>query len=201
MLQPIPAGFSRPVFESQSTFRAVLQAMANPGRTVPMPIAAQGPQGWPGTMAALVLTLCDMDTPLWLDPVARTAEALRFLRFHCGSPVCDRPREAAFAVVMDPPVMPGLDGFHLGDAEYPERSTTVLLWSPGIGSSGRGARIHGPGVDGLGELPLEWLPESFCGQWRSNAGLFPCGVDIVLVGAEAIVGLPRTLKVEEGACT
>lgn len=199
MLQPIPAGFSRPVFESQSTFRAVLQAMANPGRTVPVPVTAQGPQGWSGSMAALVLTLCDMDTSIWLDPTAASPEALRFVRFHCGSPQASAPHEAAFAVVLEPKDMPALRAFTPGTAEFPERSSTVLLWSANLGQAGSGARasnIQGPGIDGRGELPLHWLPEGFVEQWRANAGLFPCGVDVILVGPEAVVGLPRTVTME-----
>ncbi len=199
MLQPIPAGFSRPVFESQGTFRAVLQAMSAPGRVVPMPVAAQGPRGWPGTMAALVLTLCDMDTPLWLDPAAASHEALRFVRFHCGSPQASEPHAAALAVILEPRDMPALHSFAPGTAEYPERSATVLVWSANLGHSGPGVQapaIQGPGIDGRGELPLHWLPEGFAAQWRANAGLFPCGVDVILAGPGAVVGLPRTVTME-----
>lgn len=201
MLQPIPAGFSRPVYESQGVFRSVLRAMANPGLVVPMPSAVQGPSGWPGGMAALVLTLCDMDTPLWLDASADTTEALRFVRFHCGCPQASAPGEAAFAVVLAPRDMPALDVFAAGAAEYPERSTTVLLWSADLGRDDPGpgvprVGIRGPGIDGRGELPLHWLPDGFVGQWLANAGLFPCGVDAILVGPEAVVGLPRTVTME-----
>ena len=200
MLQPIPAGFSRPVFESQSAFRTVLQAMSAPGRPVPMPVRAQGPAGWSGAMAALVLTLCDMDTPLWLDPAAASAEALRFLRFHCACPVHETPVGAAFAVILDPGSMPPLTTFASGNAEYPERSATLLLAVPSFEASGRRARIHGPGIAGSGELPLAWLPAGFTAQWRVNSALYPCGVDVILAAPDAIVGLPRTIVLEEEPC-
>ena len=201
MLQTIPAGFSRPVFESQNTFRAVLQATASPGRPVTMPVRAQGPAGWSGTMAAVVLTLCDMETPVWLDPAAATPEALRFLRFHCACPVTDTPADAAFAVVLDQAAMPALNAFALGEAEYPEKSTTILMAAPDLRTEGLHARIHGPGVDGQDDMPMRWLPEGFMAQWRANGALFPRGVDIILVGTDAVVGLPRTLKMEDLPCT
>ena len=47
MLQPIPAGFARPVFESQSTFRVILEAMSRPGRAVKIPVQAGGPAACP----------------------------------------------------------------------------------------------------------------------------------------------------------
>ena len=127
MLQSIPAGFARPVFESQGTFRAILDAMSRPGRVVPLPVQAEGPQSWSGGMASVVLTLCDMDTPVWLDAQAATDDARRFLRFHCACPLIDTPAQASFAVVMNHALMPSLDAFALGSAEYPEQSTTVLL--------------------------------------------------------------------------
>lgn len=200
MLQHIPAGFARPVFESQSTFRAVLQAMSNPGRPVSVPVRAQGPSGWSGTLAAVVLTLCDMDTPLWLDPEAASPEALRFLRFHCGSPVTDMPRGASFGIILNPNSMPALEEFASGDAEYPERSATLLLAVPTLEPAERPARIHGPGIAGTVELPLNWLPRGFTEQWTRNGELFPRGVDVILAAPDAIVGLPRTLKVEEEPC-
>lgn len=200
MLQPIPAGFARPVFESQGTFRVILEAMSSPGRAVRIPVKAGGPQAWPGSLSALVLTLCDMDTPLWLDAAANTPDALRFLRFHCGSPVAAKPEQAAFAVVLDAQRMIPLGEFALGNAEYPEKSSTVLLYSPLLGKGGETLRVHGPGVDGEAELPLSWLPENFVEQWHANGKLFPRGVDVILVGKDAIVGLPRTVKLEAKPC-
>lgn len=200
MLQPIPAGFSRPVFESQSTFRVTLQAMSRPGRPVRMPVSAAGPAGWSGCMAALVLTLCDVDTPLWLAPGADEPEALRFLRFHCGSPVVASPADAAFAVVPQGAAMPSLAEFAAGSAEYPEKSATVFIASPLAAGAGPDLRVSGPGVDGEGALPRSWLPEGFLEEWEANRLLFPRGVDVILVGREAVVGLPRTVKMEARPC-
>lgn len=200
MLQSIPVGFSRPVFESQSTFRAILSAMSRPGRPVALPVLAQGPAGWSRSMAALVLTLCDMDTPLWLDPGSCSPDALRFLRFHCGCPVIDEPAQAVFAVVSDSLAMPNLADFALGSAEYPEKSATVLLASSLCASNGASFRLQGPGVENSLDMPRSWLPAGFARSWRGNGQLFPCGVDVILVGPDRIVGLPRTLKVEETTC-
>ena len=200
MLQPIPAGFARPVFESQSTFRVILEAMSRPGRAVKIPVQAGGPPAWPGSLSALVLTLCDMDTPLWLDVSANTPEALRFLRFHCGCPVVAEPARADFAVMLGAQDMICLEEFALGSAEYPEKSCTVLLYSPLIGQGGEALRIHGPGVEGESQMPRSWLPNNFVEQWLVNGGLFPRGVDVILVGNDAIVGLPRTLKLEARPC-
>lgn len=200
MLQSIPAGFARPVFESQGTFRAILDAMSRPGRVVPLPVQAEGPRGWSGGMASVVLTLCDMDTPVWLDAQAATDDARRFLRFHCACPLIDAPAKASFAVVMNHVLMPSLDAFALGTADYPEKSTTVLLATDFDAAPSESISVVGPGVDGAGRLPLSWLPTGFVAAWLGNGRLFPRGVDLILVGQAHVVGLPRTLKMEDRPC-
>ncbi len=200
MLQSIPAGFARPVFESQGTFRAILEAMSRPGSLVALPVRAEGPRGWSGGMASVVLTLCDMDTPVWLDGPAASDDALRFLRFHCACPLTDAPAKASFAVVMSHQAMPPLGAFSLGSAEYPETSATVLLATDFHADTSETIGVTGPGVDGQGQLPLAWLPAGFPDVWRGNGSLFPRGVDVILVGQSHIVGLPRTLKMEAGPC-
>ena len=200
MLQSIPAGFARPVFESQGTFRAILHAMSRPGSLVSLPVRAEGPRGWSGGMASVVLTLCDMDTPVWLDGQAATDAAVRFLRFHCACPLTDAPEKASFAVVMSHQAMPPLDAFSLGNAEYPEKSTTVLLTTDFDAATTQTIGVTGPGVDGQERLPLSWLPSGFVAAWQANTSLFPRGVDVILVGQSHVVGLPRTLKMEAGPC-
>ena len=200
MLQSIPAGFAHPVFESQGTFRVILEAMSRPGTVVPLPVKAAGPEGWSASMTSVVLTLCDMDTQVWLDAACNTKDALRFLRFHCGCPLTDAPARASFAVVTRHGLMPSFDEFSLGSAEYPEKSTTVLLASDLSGESGGTVRISGPGVAGEGRIPLSWLPSGFIRMWSDNNRLFPRGIDLILVGQDQVVGLPRTLKMEAGPC-
>ncbi|WP_043810356.1 phosphonate C-P lyase system protein PhnH [Desulfomicrobium baculatum] len=200
MLQSIPAGFARPVYESQGTFRAILEAMSRPGSLVPLPVQADGPRGWSGGMASVVLTLCDMDTPVWLDAQAATDDARRFLRFHCACPLTDAPAKASFAVVLSHALMPSLDVLSLGSSEYPEQSTTVLLATDFDAAPGESISVMGPGVDGEERLPLSWLPPGFVADWRGNGRLFPRGVDLILVGQAHVVGLPRTLKMEDRPC-
>ncbi len=200
MPQSIPAGFARPVFESQGTFRAILDAMSRPGRVVPLPVQAEGPKGWSGGMASVVLTLCDMDTTVWLDALAGSDTALRFLRFHCACPLTDTPAKASFAVVMNNALMPSLDSFSLGSSEYPEKSTTVLLATDFDDVMGESVSVMGPGIDGQERLPLSWLPPGFVADWRGNGRHFPRGVDLILVGRAHVVGMPRTLKMEDRPC-
>ena len=56
------------------------------------------------TAAAAALTLCDHDTPLWLDLQisARHAGSVAWLAFHTGAPVANRPADAHFALVASP---------------------------------------------------------------------------------------------------
>lgn len=197
----IPRGFERPVFDAQSTFRSLLAAMSRPAKPVRLHVLPEGPSTWPRSMTALVLTLCDMETPVWLDAAARSDEAVRFLRFHCGCPVTETPEDAAFAVVLDPAQLPDLGRFAMGSAEYPETSSTILL-AASLGSvmGDQGVLVRGPGVSGVERLPASWLPEGFIPQWQNNAKHYPRGVDIVLVGTDAIAGLPRTLTPQEESC-
>ena len=63
-------------------------------------------------LGAVALTLCDHDTPLWLDPGLATSEAVvAWLNFHCGAPLTTDAAEAQFALVSKCGTkLPDLDG-------------------------------------------------------------------------------------------
>ena len=64
--------FTDPVDEAQATFRAVLDAMARPGRLHRVGTRLTAPAPLDQATAAVLLTLVDNETPLWLEPsVAR----------------------------------------------------------------------------------------------------------------------------------
>jgi len=53
---------------------------------------------------------------------------------------------------------------------------------------------EGPGIDGTATLAASWAVGGFADAWRQNTDLFPRGVDLLLVDASNIVGLPRTTR-------
>ena len=77
-------GFADPVAEAQSCFRAVLAATSRPGTIMAAGHGLVPPPPMQPATAAVLLTLVDADTPLWLD--AGLAEAWDWLAFHCGAP-------------------------------------------------------------------------------------------------------------------
>ena len=188
-------GFADPVHDSQATFRILLDALARPGRIQHIDVALDAQaSGTPRAAVAALYALCDFATPVWLaqeNPALASA-----LRFHTGAPLTTNPAQAAFAWIADALTVPPLDQFALGDPETPEYSTTLLIQVESL-STGANLRLSGPGIEHTETLAPRGLPDGFWQQRAALAGLFPCGVDLYLVCDDAVVGVPRTTRVEE----
>lgn len=186
-------GLSDPVLDSQAVFRAVLTAMARPGRVVDVPAPLDVPPPLPTAAAALCLTMVDFETPVWLD--APLPDVAAYLRFHCGAEIVENPGAARVAVVTHPLRMPPLAAFDAGSHEYPDRSATLVIAVETL-ETGTGHRLTGPGIDGEVRLRAGGLPDRFWPEWQANHACFPRGVDVLLAAGPWIAGLPRSTRVE-----
>ncbi|MEX0405401.1 phosphonate C-P lyase system protein PhnH [Aquibium sp. LZ166] len=192
---PVEGGFDNPPLASQSVFRAIMDAMARPGTLRPVTARVVPPAPLSGTAGAVVLTLCDHDTPLWLDPALEASADVRgWLGFHCGSPTARIPADAHFALIANPAEMIALENFSQGTQEYPDRSTTLILQVESL-TAGRDLRLEGPGIEEVASLAPTPLPRHFCEQWRQNNARFPRGVDLILASPEGVACLPRTTRI------
>ncbi len=189
-------GFDDLVMDSQRSFRALLGAMARPGNPVTLDCAPDAPEPMLPAAGAACLTLLDLDTPLWLGAQARESEALRrYLAFHCGCPLVEQPAEAAFALVVDPLTMPPLSAFGQGTAEYPDRSTTVIIQVRALHVEGQ-ALLRGPGIANSQRFDATPLSLDFWDQVRANHETFPLGVDLLFATADRVAALPRSTSLE-----
>jgi alpha-D-ribose 1-methylphosphonate 5-triphosphate synthase subunit PhnH len=147
------------------------------------------PQG----LAEIALTLCDHDSPVWLDAgLVRENAVSEWLKFHTGAPIVADPAEADFAFVTG--ALPPLASFALGTDEYPDRSTTIVLSLPSL-TAGPALTLRGPGIKDTAITSPAGLPGDFLTQWAENQAQFPRGVDLLLVAPEGLIGLPRTTRI------
>lgn len=199
MIQTTPAtGFDDPVQQSQQAFRALLDAMARPGRVTTVETEVGHPDGLSPALAAALLTLADLDTPVWLGPGFDTDALRSWLRFHSGAPLAAKPDQAAFAL-LDAAQMPALEAFSFGTDESPERGATLLVQVQGL--NGPSAMTwRGPGIKESMTMPFCGLDQSV---WRQRAALsieFPRGVDLYLGCGRDLIALPRSTAISiEGA--
>jgi alpha-D-ribose 1-methylphosphonate 5-triphosphate synthase subunit PhnH len=193
----LEGGFAHPVLDAQAAFRAIMDALANPGtpRKLAKTAFAHGPLK--AELASMVLTLTDADTPIWLGDSLRDAAVAAFIAFHTGAPVTDDPARATFALAGPGDPLPRLDQFNAGTQEYPDRSTTLVLAVPAL-SGGPGLTLRGPGIRDHIHIGPSGLPSDFVAQWAASRELFPRGVDLLLVADGAVMGLPRSTRIVEG---
>ena len=200
----IEGGFADRVLDGQRVFRAVMDALANPGTLRPLGPLPRPPAPLSGELAALALTLCDHDSPVWLDRTLAAAPVVaEWLRFHTGAPIVADPAAAMFALVADPAAMPRLDAFAMGSDEYPDRSTTIIVAVEGL-EGGSPLTLRGPGIEhAIAIAPHVQGTEfhisgtEFHAQWTENHAKFPRGVDLILVAGGRVAGLPRTTRIGE----
>ena len=185
-------GFTNPVRDAQQVFRAVLQALAHPTSPQHVTVDVLPPAPLGVTIGAVILALCDEQTPLWLDSALRAApEVCVWIVFHTGARIVDDVEDAAFAIASSPSTAPRLADLAWGTDEEPHRSASLVIdacCAPGIGA----LTATGPGIPGVAHWDGAGLPSEFLGQWQENHSAFPRGVDVILAAETAVLGLPRT---------
>jgi len=191
----LAAGFADPVLDAQACFRTLLEAFAHPGRVLSLSCPPAPAPLWP-TTAAILQTLVDRDTPLWVDqPSAGADAAMAFVRFHCGTRVVADLASAAFVLATGPDTLPPLDTVPQGDDSSPERSATLILQVAGL-TAGERVTLSGPGIASTTNLTVNGLPNGFWREWMANHARFPRGIDVLFAAPDAVAALPRTTKVE-----
>lgn len=182
----LSGGFADPAQDSARAFRACLQAMARPGRiqqtTGTMPPAPLSPAA-----GAVLLTLVDATTPVFIGASHDTPAVRQWIAFHCGAPIVAQA-DAAFALGTWDALQP-VDAFAIGTAEYPDRSVTLIVECPSLDAPN--ARLAGPGVETTQDARLPHIA-----AFQANATLFPLGFDCFFTAGHGLTGLPRSTKVE-----
>lgn len=191
--EALSGGFEKPVFESQSVFRMLMDGMAKPGtiRTVDLDVGQPEPLG--GAAGAIALTLCDHETTVWLSAGLARSAVGGWIGFHTGAPMTREKAEARFAFVEAGATPASFGLFSLGTQEYPDRSTTLVIEVAALGK-GPVITLTGPGIQSTRNIAVEGLPEVFMRLWADNRALFPRGVDVVLTAGKSLLCLPRTTR-------
>jgi alpha-D-ribose 1-methylphosphonate 5-triphosphate synthase subunit PhnH len=221
-LDNIGRGFSNPVRDSQSVFRAALHALCNPGQFTEVHCDAEVSALAYRPAAALLLALLDADTTLWVSETLRESVAPHWLGFHTGCQIVSHPGDAQFAWISHYDSLPEARVFAQGSAEYPDQSTTCVYELPcktrGLGELARSTqdfepaelmqpwRLSGPGLQEPLRLLIDDLPQKIADEianFRSPAkdssapsalvGSAPeQRIDLFLATASHLIGLPRS---------
>lgn len=187
-------GFADPVFDTQAAFRALQNAMARPGIVHALDRSAAA-EGLPAAAAAILLTLADYTTPVWLAG-GTEHPAAHWLGFHTGARTTMVPAMAQFAFITCGAEQPTLNAFAIGEDCYPDRSAMVVMECHDF-TSGERMRLTGPGILGSIDIAPSGLRDGFWREVKVNAARFPLGIDIFLVAGNAVIGLPRSTNVTE----
>lgn len=180
-------------FASQAAFRAAMDCIARPGETRTLE-GMTAPAPLTPAIAALVKSLADYDSPVWLDAVFAAVPAVAdWIRFQTGAPIVTDPRDAAFALIGDAQAMPDFTSFAQGSEEYPDRSTTLMIQIEAF--TGPNFTLTGPGIQTTRPFSAEPLPDDFAARMAGNRELFPRGIDLIFVAGHEIAALPRSVRI------
>ncbi len=203
-LAAVGRGFAQPVHASQRAFRALLDAMSRPGRIQALPdtvLDGIEPPGLPRGLTALLLTLLDAETSVWVDPELAGEHGLDYLRFHTGVRTLSDPGEAAFAAWPADRVRPAAwSVLDAGTDEVPQSGATLLvevasLQSQVMSTAGTLLQLRGPGIESVQSLLVGGLDAAF---WQARAALegeYPRGIDLILCCGDTLAAIPRTARV------
>lgn len=181
----LAGGFADAPIQSARIFRAAMTAMAWPG-TICAITGVRPPAPVSVAAGGLILTLCDPDTGVHLAGAHDCAPVRDWITFHTGAPLVSA-EDCDFAVGDWGALLP-VDRFRVGEAQYPDRSATLIVELPQIKATG--ARLTGPGIRDSAALSL---PET--AAFQANAARFPLGWDAYFCAGDRLAALPRSTKV------
>lgn len=190
----LTGGFTTPVFDSQTVFRAVMDAMARPGLRQTIVPQIKPPAGLGLAQGAIALTLCDHDVAVWLSSSLAKASVGAWIGFHTGAKVVDAKADCQFAFLEAGTTRLTFSAFPMGSQDYPDRSATLVLELPSL-NGGPELILSGPGIKDQVVIAPQGLPDGFLLQWQNNHQQFPRGVDLILTAGRDLLCLPRSCSI------
>ncbi|MFM8745557.1 MAG: phosphonate C-P lyase system protein PhnH [Aestuariivirga sp.] len=193
------AGFAEPAADAAHAFRAIMKAMARPGVVTGVPSALTPPAPLLPAAAAIALTLCDFQTPVWFSPRLANAELAQYLRFHTGAPLVTDVSRALFLFLTADDDTPALEDLAQGTHEYPDRSASLVIQVPGFHTGA--IEIAGPGIPSPAGFGVAGIGSPFWQALERNHARFPLGVDVFFATSSSIAALPRStaIRLKEAA--
>ena len=149
---------------------------------------ASAPAPMSQAAAVLILTLADADTPIYLGKSHDTSDIRAWITFHTSAPFSTS--EKAMFGLGDLRDFSADHQFSDGTAQYPDRSTTLIIEVHDLKLEG--AELSGPGIEAVTYLNV---PPAVALQ--REAALYPLGIDVFLTCVNALAALPRTTKVQQ----
>lgn len=187
------SGFTDQARDSAQAFRVMLDAMAQPGRILPLPARLEVPAPLLPSAAAICLTLCDYDTPLWVDETLRETAVLDYLRFHTGARIENDRAQASFLLCTPASAAEALSLANPGNAEYPDASATLIIQLRSF--EGETLSLTGPGIKDARAFATCGLDARFWALMEDNHQLFPLGVDVFFAASREIAAVPRSTHI------
>ena len=193
------------VFDSQATFRVLLDSVSRPGTIglIPSIPYKAPPRGFCPPALSILKTLCDHRVSFSLGEAQATPEWIRYLEVNLAAPY--RRLERADYVLFDGSAYDaGFARVHRGSLEYPESSAIALLCVTRLSlgpdeSEGPACELvfAGPGVKDSVRLSVAGLDPAYAVERKTVNNLYPLGIDLFLIDPDGrVAGVPRTSRVE-----
>jgi alpha-D-ribose 1-methylphosphonate 5-triphosphate synthase subunit PhnH len=192
------------VFDSQATFRALLDCLSRPGavRTLPARSFGSTPAEFCPPALSLLKTLCDHRVSFSVGSSALRADWVSYLEINLSA----RFRsvgEADYVLFDGKKFDADFALLKRGSLEFPESSATAVLCVQQLsdkqppGPSTCQLRLRGPGVRDLATLAVAGFDLQYLHE-RSQANRFyPMGIDLFFLDWDRrLAGIPRTSVVE-----
>lgn len=192
-------GFEEPVLDSQENFRAILYAMAYPGRIVTLEKPSQAPEGVHVAAWATLLTLCDASVKFYCDLPEDHMAALS-LKTLCHPVTVEDAHDADMVLLTQPQTWSTLCRFHIGTEEQPELGATVIAQlsylAPAQDSHEDGVlSLSGPGIPDQTFLRASGCSPDFWSWRKETESLYPRGIDLFLTCGRFLTAVPRSVRV------
>jgi alpha-D-ribose 1-methylphosphonate 5-triphosphate synthase subunit PhnH len=175
------------------TFRAIVQALDNPGTMVHLESQNDPPLPLHSASAAVIEALVHPETPVWTDLNWNSPPA-DWLHTVCGGSLVTEPCMAAFALVTQPYCMPSLLQFCLSQEERADISTTLLLQVKGL-SVQHGQTLTMPGMHRKLRIAPSGLPDQFWSEWENRRLQHTLGMDVLFTCKNAVMAIPGNMSV------
>ena len=189
-------GYETHSIEASHDFRVLMNAMSRPGTLQKVTAGTDSVNGLNAGSIVAALTLCDHETTVFVEESDAGAEIREFLSFRCGCLLTEELEQADFAFFGTVPGTDVLERLKIGNSQYPDRSATLIAQVDTM-SEGDGLLLEGPGIFNLHALSIPAISSELVEWWTTNNDRFPLGIDMILTTNDAIVGLPRTVKIKE----